>query len=120
MRVPYNPYFLILSFLSNTTVDISYLTYILTFPTIHFSELNDLLESMIEKCEDGSGMYRCKTCGKMSSSRSKSRRHAEVHIDAEHHCIVCGKEFKTRNALSIHYTRYHGSEVASPWTTMSK
>ena len=33
-----------------------------------------------------------------------------------HSCIVCAKNFKTRNALSTHYTRYHANDVLSPWT----
>ena len=50
------------------------------------------------------------------ADRAKMRRHAEVHLNMNHPCIACGKNFKTRNALSIHYTRYHGQEVESPWT----
>ena len=85
-----------------------------------FAELNAVLESMIERLEDGSGLYCCKTCGKTSTSKSKSVRHAEVHMDVVHSCIMCNKPFKTRNALSIHYTRYHGGEIISPWTVKDK
>jgi len=41
-------------------------------------------------------------------------------MDVVHSCIVCNKQLKTRNALSIHYARYHGGEIISPWTVKDK
>ena len=76
-------------------------------------ELNAVLESMVERA--GLGKWRCKSCG-LENDKYKIKRHAEVHLDVTHTCIVCGKNFKTRNALSTHYTRYHGSDVSSPWS----
>ena len=87
---------------------------------IHISilDLNDLLDSMISRCtESQPAKYICQTCGKTMAQRAFMRRHVEVHLDMSHPCIVCDKSFKTRNALSTHYTRHHGSEVISPWTT---
>ena len=66
---------------------------------------------------EGPAQYMCQTCGKTMSDKTKMRRHAEVHLDMSHPCIVCRKNFKTRNALSTHYTRHHASQVAAPWTT---
>ena len=81
------------------------------------SDLNSVLDGMIAKCTvEGQGKYMCQTCGKTMDNRAKMKRHAEVHLDMSHSCIVCHKQFKTRNALSTHYTRYHGEEVVSPWT----
>ena len=81
---------------------------------INILELNAVVEAMIQKVEDGS--YECITCGKRMVNKTKMKRHSEVHLDMAHSCIVCGKIFKTRNALATHYTRNHGSEVVSPWT----
>ena len=77
-------------------------------------DLNDALESMIERA--GGGKWRCTLCG-LENDKYKVKRHAEVHLDMTHVCMVCAKVFKTRNALSTHYTRYHGSDVMSPWST---
>ena len=83
-----------------------------------FLDLNLLLDGMISKSsEGGPAKYTCHTCGIEMGNKSKMRRHAEVHLNMTHNCIVCHKNFGTRNALSTHYTRYHGHEVVSPWTT---
>ena len=62
------------------------------------------------------GKWRCTVCGMEMNNKSKMKRHAEVHLDVSHSCIVCLKSFKTKNALSTHYTRYHANDVVSPWT----
>ena len=81
-------------------------------------ELNDTLESMISRYEDGGPLkYMCQTCGKTMQDKSKMKRHAEVHLDLSHPCIVCQKVFKSRNSLSVHYSREHKNEVISPWAT---
>ena len=69
---------------------------------------------MVER-SDQQGKWRCTVCG-LENDKYKVRRHAEVHLDMTHSCIVCAKNFKTRNALSTHYTRYHANDVLSPWT----
>ena len=81
-------------------------------------DLNALLESMIARVEDGGPLkYRCQTCGTTMTNRSKMKRHAEVHLDLSHACIVCQKQFKTRNSLSVHYSQTHRNQVMSPWAT---
>ena len=81
-------------------------------------DLNTLLESMIARVEDGGPLkYQCHTCGKTMSDRTKIKRHAEVHLDLTHNCIVCQKQFKTRNSLSVHYSLAHKNQVLSPWAT---
>ena len=80
-------------------------------------DLNATVESMIRKADDGSGKYLCLVCGKTSPEKTKAKRHAEIHLNMTHPCIVCGKNFKTRNTLGHHYTQQHPNEVMSPWTT---
>jgi hypothetical protein len=77
-------------------------------------ELNAVVETMIQKGQGG--RYDCVQCGKSLVDKSKAKRHAEIHLNMSHPCIVCHKVFKTRNVLATHYTREHPNEVVSPWT----
>jgi len=77
-------------------------------------DLNAALDGMIQRGEDG--RFWCSYCNKTFSGKKECKRPAEIHMNLTHSCIVCQKEFKTRNALAIHYTRYHPDEVVSPWT----
>ena len=79
-------------------------------------DLNSVLDGMIARCTvEGQSKYMCQSCGKTMDNRAKIKRHAEIHLDMSHSCIVCQKVFKTRNVLATHYTREH-PEVTSPWT----
>ena len=81
---------------------------------IFLPELNRALEEMIARDTDADGRtcYTCNTCGKVMQKRDKMRRHVEVHLDMTHPCYICGKNFKTRNALSHHYRGVHGQNVS--------
>ena len=77
-------------------------------------DFNLVLETMIEKCSEGEGpsVYMCKLCLKRMSNKTKIKRHAEIHLDLSHPCNICYKQFKTRNALSQHYSTVHGQTVS--------
>ena len=77
-------------------------------------DLNAVIETMVGRGQ--AGKYECLTCGKGFDTKQGAKRHAEIHLEVSHSCIVCMKVFKTRNALSTHYTKYHGDVVMSPWT----
>ena len=77
-------------------------------------DLNAALEAMIQK--EGGGRYSCLECGRNMADKSKIKRHAEIHLNVAHSCIVCQKVYKTRAVLAMHYTREHPNEVISPWT----
>ena len=62
-------------------------------------DLNAALEAMIQK--EGGGRYSCLECGKNMADKSKIKRHAEIHLNMAHPCIVCQKVFKTRNVLAL-------------------
>ena len=62
------------------------------------------------------GKYSCSVCSKNFDTKQRVKRHAEIHLDMSHPCIVCGKVFKTRNTLGHHYTQQHRNEVIAPWT----
>jgi len=76
-------------------------------------EFLELLDSMIERCPDGS--FLCSDCGKISADKKSMRRHVEIHLDVQHACQLCHRVSRTRSGLAQHYTKYHGSEVSSPW-----
>ena len=62
--------------------------------------------------EGGTFKYVCNNCGKTMPKKDKMRRHVEVHLDVTHPCAMCDKTFKTRNALSHHYSGVHGQNVS--------
>ena len=58
----------------------------------------------------------CKICGKIfqatpsnpHSAKGIARRHVEVHIEGlSYSCSQCGKTFRSKNAFTIHGSRYH-------------
>lgn len=76
-------------------------------------EFNLALEAMIEKCEDElASVYTCLNCGKRMANKTKIKRHVEVHLEISRPCTICFKNFKTRNALSQHYSVVHGQTVS--------
>ena len=72
-------------------------------------EVNNTVDQQIEKCDDGS--LKCLVCGKVDSSRNRRadlKRHVETHLEGlSFPCQLCGKTFRSRNALNIHNTRNH-------------
>ena len=60
------------------------------------------VDDLVEKTEDG---WRCKACGKISTSKTTSdiRRHAEMHIEGlSFDCQLCDKTFRSRQNLAKH------------------
>merc|ERR1712179_55178 len=69
------------------------------------NELDLQIDEMIDMIE---GVWRCKICGKTTSTNQKIRRHAEIHIEGmSHACHICNKTFTTRNNLTTHIYRNH-------------
>ena len=82
--------------------------------TLFTADLNALVDEMISRGHDGK--FLCLSCDKAFLGKQAAERHAEIHLNMTHLCIVCQRTFKTRNALATHYTRQHPDEVVSPWT----
>jgi len=74
------------------------------------NELSLQVNKMIEKNED---VWRCKICGKTTSTNTDIRKHAERHIKGmSHFCPICSKIFPNRPSLSNHISNTH-SELIS-------
>ena len=63
---------------------------------------------------DTEGKFKCTICGKeavakySSVARSNLKKHIETHFEGlSFSCQLCGKIFRSRNALQIHNTRFH-------------
>ena len=71
-----------------------------------FSSPQDFEQHMIS---DGMGSFTCKLC-----DYTKTRTHVRNHVESIHfpntftyNCDICGKEFGTNNAFSVHRKRMH-------------
>ena len=71
-----------------------------------FTEVDSTVTQYIEKCADGGN--KCTLCGKVEKRYlSHLKNHIETHLEGlSFPCQLCGKTFRSRNALSIHKTRY--------------
>ena len=71
------------------------------------TEVESTVTQYIEKCADGGN--KCTLCGKVEKRYlSHLKNHIETHLEGlSFPCQLCGKTFRSRNALSIHKTRYH-------------
>ena len=84
------------------------------------SEISDIEAAAQQYIEtDTEGKFRCTLCGKeavgkfdtgsgRAIARSNLKKHIETHFEGlSFPCQLCGKIFRSRNALQIHNTRYH-------------
>ena len=53
---------------------------------------------------DGSGIYRCQTCGYETKRKFNFHRHVQSHSEAPPSllCATCGKAFKSQKGLMLH------------------
>lgn len=59
----------------------------------------------------GTGMYKCDTCGTITSGKSRTREHLDTHANLRlHSCDVCGKGFNIKYALTKHYRLHSQGE----------
>ena len=74
------------------------------------SEIVDVKSAVNELVEKTGEGYKCKACGKISSSKTSSdiRRHAEIHIEGlAFDCQQCGQTFRCRMNLKNHKINHH-------------
>ena len=82
------------------------------FSSSDISDIETAVQQYIEL--DTEGKFRCTICGKEgvgkfpALARSNLKKHIETHFEGlSFPCQVCGKTFRSRNALQIHNTRFH-------------
>ena len=77
------------------------------------NEIDTKIFEYLETLEDGS--LKCTFCGKIESNsnvrqrgRTNIKNHVETHLDGiSFSCQLCGKEFRSRNSLSVHKSQNH-------------
>ena len=86
--------------------------------SLNVDDLNDVnqkADELIKTLPDGS--LKCIQCGKLASKgslkkvcRRNMRNHTETHLDGlSFDCQLCGKTFRSRNALKCHVSQIHRS-----------
>ena len=77
-------------------------------PSEDYSDVENAVNQYIEKNDDGK--HKCSLCGKVQQNGNLThlKNHIETHLEGlSFPCQLCGKTFRSRNALNIHNTRYH-------------
>jgi len=70
------------------------------------STLDAKIDSLITRTDTGD--LCCMVCGRSSNNRTNIRNHVETHVaDVRFNCDLCGKQYKTRNSLSVHKSLHH-------------
>ena len=88
--------------LAGAVVSMTYSKNYVVDPNADFEDLDEKLLSTIEKID---GIWTCKVCGltKKRNDKTDMKRHAEIHIkSASYPCKLCGKLFRSSNAISRH------------------
>ena len=75
------------------------------------SEVESKFEELIVKDDNG---YRCTVCEKHMKKKNDMRRHLETHLTGlSYECQLCGKSFRSDNALCKHRHRVHNHNQMS-------
>ena len=76
-----------------------------------YSELDDIIWNNLVKSRNDFGKteWICNQCGKKGLHKTTMMRHVETHLEQgfEHHCPICGKQSKSREAMRKHMSNYH-------------
>ena len=81
--------------------------------SVELQDLDEQIRSMITKSDISAGpgkglLATCNVCGKEGSYRSMPSHVEANHITGvSHSCDICGKTFRSKNALGIHKSRNH-------------
>ena len=81
---------------------------VVPLPSEDYSDVENAVNQYIEKGDDGK--HKCALCGKVQQNGNLThlKNHIETHLEGlSFPCQLCGKTFRSRNALNIHNTRYH-------------
>jgi len=80
---------------------------------VSLNNANYELDTQIEQMLGKKGtLWECRYCGKMAKRKKDLKKHIETHIEGiSHICHICNKTCSTRNALQVHITDNHPSQL---------
>ena len=74
------------------------------------SGLDDLIAQSMKTVVDelGNRMWKCEVCNRINKDKTNTSKHVETHFQGfAHHCPLCGKQSKSREAMRKHMSYYH-------------
>ena len=72
--------------------------------------LDDLIAQSMKTVVDelGNRMWKCEVCNRINKDKTNTSKHVETHFQGfAHHCPLCGKQSKSREAMRKHMSYYH-------------
>jgi len=72
--------------------------------------LDDLIAQSMKTVVDelGNRMWKCEVCNRINKDKTNTSKHVETHFQGfAHHCPLCGKQSKSREAMRKHMSNYH-------------
>jgi len=58
--------------------------------------------------EFGNRVWKCEVCNRTNKDKTNTSKHVETHFQGfAHHCPLCGKQSKSREAMRKHMSNYH-------------
>ena len=71
------------------------------------------LKAHMDEMHNNIYRYRCETCGKGFTGRSRYQDHVAAHTGVRRHtCSICEANFTNRGTLKMHVLRCHPNEAA--------
>ena len=75
-----------------------------------FADLDALIVQSMKMVVDdfGRSVWKCDVCNRTNKNKINIKNHVETHFQGfEHHCHLCGKQSKSRDAMRKHMSTYH-------------
>jgi len=76
------------------------------------TDLDELIAQSMNAVVDeyGNRVWKCEVCSRTNKDKTNTSKHVETHFQGfQHHCSLCGKPSKSREAMRKHMANYHKS-----------
>merc|ERR1712129_261578 len=83
-------------------------TYSAGYNLISDEEMLRQVETMMEKVDD---KWICTNCQLSSNTKSHMKEHAQLHMNLEFPCDLCGKITRSSKSLKMHIKRNHKAKI---------